>query len=143
MSLNKNGFTLVELIATIAIMGFITLMAFTSINNAITSNKTSSCKYYEKAVILSAKSYTQKEEIDLLENTNIKPRLTSSLGYKVTAKELIELGYLEKYKDPNSDIDTSNSGAYVLIKLNETTNTYTYKVTLKCKNKRGKIIYEK
>jgi len=143
MSLNKNGFTLVELIATIAIMGFITLMAFPSINNAITANKTSSCKYYEKAVILSAKSYTQKEEIDLLENTNIKPRLTSSLGYKVTAKELIELGYLEKYKDPNSDIDTSNSGAYVLIKLNETTNTYTYKVTLKCKNKRGKIIYEK
>lgn len=142
MNLNKKGFTLVELIATIVIMGFISLMAFPSINNAINANKTSACKYYEKTIILSAKSYVQKESVDMLENNNINYRLTN-LGYKLTAKDLIDAGYLEPYKDNNSQINTTASGAYVMVKLNQETDTYTYNVKLECKNNNGKVIYSK
>ena len=144
MNLNRKGFTLVELIVTIVIMGFISLMAFPSINNALKSNKTSACKYYEKTIILSAKSYMQKESTDILENSNINFRLTNpSYGYKLTAKDLIDAGYLEPYKDSNSKINTTATGAYVIVKLNQETDTYTYNVKLECINNNGKVIYSK
>lgn len=138
-----KGFTLVELIAVIVIMGFISLMAFPSIMNAISSNSTSSCKHYERAIILASKSYIQKEGPDLLENDEDYHALVESSGYKLTVNELISLGYLEKYTDPKFKIDTTSSGAYVIVKMQKDTDTYTYNVKFSCLNNRGEKIYGK
>ncbi len=141
--INITGFTLVELIAVIVIMGLISLMAFPSIMNAISSNNTTSCKHYESAIVLASKSYIQKEGPDLLENEEDYYDLVESSGYKLTVNELIHLGYLEEYNDPKFKIDTTNSGAYVIIKMQKDTNTYTYHVKFNCLDNRGKTIYSK
>lgn len=142
-NINIRGFTLIELIAVIVIIGLISLMAFPSLMNAISANNTSSCKYYERAVIAASKSYIQKEGPDLLENSTIYNQLISSSGYSITVYELIDLGYLEDYHDSKFKIDTTSTGAKVLIKKDINTDTYTYNVKFSCVDTRGKIIYSK
>ncbi len=142
MKNNSQGFTLIELIATIVIIGFVSLMAFPSVMNAVNANKTNSCKYYERSIIAAAKSYIQKENTDLIENNSTYQQLISG-SFRLSAYDLIRFGYLENYSNSKTKIDTSqNSGAYVMVKINSN-DTYTYTVKLVCLNTKNEVIYSK
>lgn len=139
---NVKGFTLVELVATIAIMGMVSLMLFPSVNQLLNSNKTSSCKYYEKAMIGAAKRYIQKESVDIIEaNHGSFPS-----HYTIWAYQLMDAQYLESYQDSKTTIMVNrgdSSSARVLVSYDKNTNTYTYQAKLVCKNASGRILYTK
>ena len=60
----KKGFTLVELLATITIMGLITVMVTPSIVKLQNNNKTKQFEMYAKSLVEAAKVYVQKEGED-------------------------------------------------------------------------------
>ena len=127
--MKNKGFTLVELIATIAILGFVSLMAFPSINNVISSNKSSSCKYYERSMIAAAKSFIQKEKYDIIDAYNG----TFPSSFDIDLTQLIIYGYLDEYKDSKTNI---NTGAKVVVKYDQSSNTYIYNISnLVCSSK--------
>lgn len=139
---NEKGFTLVELIAVVTIMGIVSFLLFPSVNQLISSNKTSSCKYYEKAMITAAKSYIQKESVDIIEGNG--GRFPSQ--YRIYAYQLINAQYLDSYQDSKTTIATDKSSsnkASVLVSYDVSTNTYSYQAKLVCKNASGKVIYQK
>lgn len=61
----KKGFTLVELLATITIMGLITVMVTPSIVKLQDNNKTKQFQMYAKSLVEAAKVYVQKEGEDI------------------------------------------------------------------------------
>lgn len=140
--MNNKAFTLVELVATIAVLGLVSLMAFPAINNALLSNKTTACKYYEKAMIAAAKDYVQKEGptiIDGEENGVFPSTKTIFLS-----TDLLSGGYIEEYNDNNTAIDMTGSSNKVIVHYKNSTNTYTYEVYLTCTEKEntGKVVYK-
>ncbi len=62
---NNKGFTLVELLATIAIMGMIMMLVTPSIVNLQNNNKKKKFEYYGKTLVEAAKLYVQKEGDDI------------------------------------------------------------------------------
>lgn len=62
---NSKGFTLVELLATIAIMGMIMILVTPSIVNLQNNNKKKKFEYYGKTLVEAAKVYVQKEGVDI------------------------------------------------------------------------------
>lgn len=55
--MNNKGFTLIELIATIALLGIIAMISFVSINAVIKSNKTEQCKNLISSIETATKEY--------------------------------------------------------------------------------------
>lgn len=134
--MDDKGFTLIELIATVAIMALVSILAYPSIRNALSSNKASSCKYYEKSLVIAAKSYIQKESPDIIESSGG----TFPSNFNITMQTLIDTGYIEPYNDKSTKIEGIPN---IIIKFNSVTNTYTYESHIKCvsKNNISKIIY--
>lgn len=134
--MSNKGFTLIELIATIVIMALVSLLAYPSIRNALSSNKTTSCKYYEKSLVIAAKSYIQKEGGDIIEGNG--GYFPASLN--ITMQELINTGYIDAYNDKNTKIQGSPS---IVVRYNSATYTYTYESHITCvnKNNTSRVIY--
>ena len=60
MNLNKKGFTLVELLATIVIMGIIMALAFPTVMGMIDSNKRKQYESFERSMTEYAKAYFEE-----------------------------------------------------------------------------------
>ncbi len=131
--MNNKGFTLIELMATVTIMGFVSLIVYPSISSAISSNNSSSCKYYEKTVVSASKRFIQKESVDIKEAYG--GNFPSS--YRIDQSTLVNSGYIDDYNDSK----TSVRNIYVIVRYNSSNNTYTYESHLTCLNKGGKNIY--
>lgn len=82
--MNKKGFTLVELIGVVVILGLIALIAFPSLLNQINSSKKEISELIEEIVISSSKSYVEN-------NSQNSPK-----KYCIPIEELIDDGYLAK-----------------------------------------------
>jgi type IV pilus assembly protein PilA len=127
---NNRGFTLVELLVVIVILGIIALMAFPLLRNII--NKTDNTKFttYRDTLIDSAKIYVGDYDNDLFGNKD------SGCGY-VTFNDL-------KSKNLISDIDDSSytcdkSGTFV--KVVKVKGKYYYSAYLECSSSsNGKVI---
>lgn len=61
MKLDEKGFTLVELLATMVIMGIIMALAFPSIRTMIEGNKRKQYESFEKSMSEYAKAYFEEE----------------------------------------------------------------------------------
>lgn len=133
--MNNKGFTLIELMACVVIIGFLSLVAYPSISNALATNSSKSCVYYEKAMISACKYFIQKESTDIIESNggNFPSNKTVNL------QTLLDSGYIEPYTDTKSTI----MNASVVVNYNATTKTYTYTPHLKCMSKNGTKLYEK
>ena len=129
--MNKKGFTLIELIAVITIMGIVSIMMVPSLQKVLSDNNTSACRYYKEAMVEAARSFISKESVDIIEaNNNSFPS-----NYKLTAEYLISLDYLSEYTDSRTTV----TDAYVLVNKG-TNNTYTYTPNLTCKKLSGEVI---
>ena len=110
MKKNK-GFTLIELLAVIIIIGFIAIIAIPSISRYLISSKNSAYLAFEKAMVDAAKNRIIDCETD-----NGDCNLPSENSEERTSlKSLIEDGYLENMKDPDSQ-DFCDVSSYVSIK---------------------------
>lgn len=57
MKKNNKGFTLIELIVTIALLAVIAIISFVSINGVINQSKVNNCENLRKNIITAAKEY--------------------------------------------------------------------------------------
>lgn len=118
MMKNKKGFTLVELLATIIIMGLITVMVTPSIIKLQDNNKTKQFQMYAKSLVEAAKVYVQKEGEDI-----------TPLGVdawqgciEISYQELANSDLVKSYDDKDYDC----SGSKIRYTKTKSSGKYTY-----------------
>lgn len=131
MKLNYKGFTLVELLAVIAIMGMLAVIMVPTISGVIEENKTNNSENLKNSIKSSARAYISDNRYEIklddssCDNNNTNTRDITSIGTGENLKEitnsnisvliLVSEGYLKSSSgeiiDPktNKSIDKSNS----------------------------------
>lgn len=120
--MNHKGFTLVEMLATLLLLGLIITIVLVSANKLI---KTSDEKYYktqEHMFLLAGKEY-------FVDYRNSLPK-TIGETTRVTLKTLVKEAYIEPIKSVTKE-DCHGDNSYVEVTKQSSTN-YTYKVKLSC-----------
>ena len=113
---NKNGFTLVELIAVIAIMVFIGLIAIPRVLDIINNNRNKGYLEIERRLEEAAAKYIVDEYID-----------TSTTSIVITKEELIDKGYIKEVYDLKD-----NSICDATVEVSNLDSLAKFKVTLNC-----------
>ena len=124
MSMNKKGFTLVEILADIVILGILMSIAIISISRILDNSKQGFYENVEDQLILAAKSYYNDH----------RTLLSQSVGQtrKVTIETLIKNNYLKRgdvVDYGKSECDTNAS--YVQV-IKSSKKNFIYTVYLKC-----------
>lgn len=135
--MKNKGFTLVELIAVVAILGLIALFGVPSLRYVINDNNSSACKYYERAMKEAAKAYISKEGKDIIENPSLGGSGNFPSNYNITQATLINGRYITAYNDNNTNIENGK----VTVTYNSSTKTYTYTTHVTCKKTNGDTLY--
>lgn len=129
ISKNQKGFTLVELLAVIVILGIIAAIAVPSIGGIIDNTKKDAYIANAQQMVSGARmALAGGEEMDKISGS-------STVKNSYTLKTLIAKGYIEPFTDPDTkdkyddnDIDTDKS--YVVIIKDPTTGNNSYEVKL-------------
>ena len=130
--MNKKGFTLIELIATIVIMALILIMVMPSIIALRNNNEDKQYEYYGDSLVEAAKIFVNKEGEDI-----------TSLGtlnfigcVDITYQELIDADLIKPFAEEN--IDCSNA----LIRYTKENKKESYSINLTCKDTTtGETVY--
>ena len=123
---NKKGFTMIELLATITILGVLSTLAVVSMNSVTKHAKDATYQEFEETLKDSTANY-------LLYNTGLIPDAGGS--YKVMASKLTSEGYLDNLTDPQNKTANCNNSSYVIVKRNSDVDfnmDLDYKVCLVC-----------
>jgi prepilin-type N-terminal cleavage/methylation domain-containing protein len=88
-SFNEKGYSLVEVLAVIVILGIIASIGLVSVSNVIVSSKDKTFVNNALTVVHAADLYLNDEKAD------VKKSVT-----KITYQELFDLNYLNKFSDP-------------------------------------------
>lgn len=137
MKKKLKGFTMIELIVAVAIMGVILLIAIPSINYIQNNNKNTKYQAYEKAISSAAKAYVDAYYEDLFGERNTG---CSVIYYEdLKEKDLIED---IQVKDTYCSNDT-NDKSYTFVVVHKTkNNNYNYDTNVTCRNTNTKdVIY--
>lgn len=142
MKLNYKGFTLVELLAVIAIMGMLAVIMVPTISGVIEENKTNNSENLTNSIKSSARAYISDNRYEIklddssCDNNNTNIRYITSIGTGKNLQEitnsnisvliLVSKGYLK-----------SNSGEIIDPKTNKSIdkNKSYIKVTYDCSSK--------
>lgn len=124
--MNNKGFTLTELLVTIAVMGIILGMAFPAISNLKDQNNNKKYEAYEKVLLNGAKIYMDSRKKDYF--------ITSSCR-SISLSDLKSTDLVKDYNEKNTDCSTSN----VIVKKDSGGNL-TYTPIVIC-TKSGKEVY--
>ena len=121
-----KGFTMVELLTAMAIMGLLVIMAFPVIRAIQINNKNTKFEEYGRAAISASKLYTNSYGEDLFE-PEIDNQFTTITFSDMAKKDLI--------KDINmEDATCINDSSVVVVKYKD---DYTHCLHLVCKSKNG------
>lgn len=69
--MNNKGFTLIELVATIALLGVIAVISFVSINTVIEKSKVSDCESLVSNIMSAVKDYASDNRYNLSNNNTL------------------------------------------------------------------------
>lgn len=124
-NINKKGFTLIETLMVIALIGIISLILVPNVIFLINKNKTESCENLKKNIISATKIYVNENKYDL--------KFTCDNPIKIRISTLIEVGKLSgDIKDPtNEEVNLTNEE--VEVKFNCNTKQFTYNFNYTCK----------
>lgn len=128
--MNKKGFTLVELLVVIVIIGLISYIGFPSLMALINDNKTTEFEYYGDLMIDAAKLYMRKEATDIQESG----RFSHGDPYDIDLELLIQDEYITKFSGTKKDIKCDESNSKVRVKYDSDTGTYTFEYKLLCED---------
>lgn len=116
--MRKNGFTLVELIAVVAILGLIALIVYPAIGSVIRNSRESTYKEQVSVIESAAKNWS-------IDNANTLP--DDGSVYRLSVTTLLEEGYIsdDEVKDPRNS--EKNLNGNVEIKYDSSIKQFTYK----------------
>ena len=128
MKLNKKGFTMVELLAAITILGIISTTAVVAYTKYQEKVRFDAYEAMEKSAYSAAQIYIQERGIVLTVGT---PRT-------IEISTLVDSGYLNKLEDPRAKGEYCHTGSNVVVTKTDknsgtTLEKYSYVVTIKCK----------
>ena len=120
---NQNGFTMVELLASIVIMGLLAAVAIGAISFLLDTAKKRYYESLEKTVILAGQSYYADN----------KSQLPKAIGdsRKISLKTLVDKKYLDKVVDYGKKDCTASDASYIKV-FKYAKDKYTYTVYLNC-----------
>ncbi len=124
---NKKGFTMIEILAAVTILGILSVTAIVAVNNIIQKAKTNHYLTAEKEFELAAQSYAQQN----------RSELPKAIGQKkqIYLKNLVDKNYIEIIKDYNGN-DCNLEESYVQV-FKYSQNDYSYLPYLKCEQYDG------
>lgn len=120
--MKNKGFTLVELLAVIILIGVLSLIVTVTVNNTIKENKQKSCNIQIENIKTGAKNWASKNVF----------RLPSEEGGNITLtlKDLKDSGFVVK------DIKNPKTGELfddnITIKITRKDNDYSYEIGVEC-----------
>lgn len=106
--MNKKGFTMIELMAVITLLGIMTTLAVVSVSKYLNKSKKTVYRDYEDTLKNATTNY-------FLNHTGLLPEINDARGTKVLATTLINEGYLENMKDPQNGSLYCNENSYVIV----------------------------
>ena len=129
--MNKKGFTIIELIATIALLSIIAAISFISISSVLEQNKVNNCESLKMNITSASKEYISDNRYTYTDKNDKEVTLFRLVNNKYLTKTIV---------DPfsNKDIDTNKIKIIVTLNDDYTANTVTIKVNgtnLNCNNK--------
>ena len=126
MKTNKRGFTMLELLAVIIILGIIISLAYTSISRYLNQARSTTYSDFEKNITSGVTNY-------LIDHTGSIPDEGESLV--VDVEKLVCEGYVDDLQDPRESARTCNLESYAIVKRNNDTSSnmdIEYSACLKC-----------
>ena len=134
--MNNKGFSLVELLAVIIIIGIVAIIVVPSVTQYIDNASNTAYESYERSMSDAAKSRIIECQTDFSLNCNLRlPYKMSGTGSetRMDLSTLISEGYIDSMKDPNSNDYCDSSQSYVKITLErENSGEYIYSACLVC-----------
>ena len=106
--MNKKGFTMIELMATITLLGIMSTLAVVSVSKYLNKSKKAVYRDYEDTLKNATTNY-------FLDHTGLLPEINDVRGTKVLATTLVNEGYLENMKDPKNNSLYCNNSSYVIV----------------------------
>ncbi len=142
MRFDNKGFTLVEVLAVIVILGVLMAIMIPSVGNIIQKNKSDSYDSLKKSLVAAAKVYISDNRYEITVDSdscssNNEVLVTSILdesleGGKLSIQKLVDVGNVKTeangmISDPRDDHKTLNlSDSYVIVKYLCKEKSYSY-----------------
>lgn len=106
--MNKRGFTLVELLATIVLLSIISVISYVSISSVIKKNKVNNCRNLIKSIEGASREYVSDNRYNY-----------TNRDYKViTAEDLFRGNYLKnEIMDPFTNEKVNSENVKIIISL--------------------------
>ena len=130
---NNKGFTLVEVLAAVTILGILSVVAITSVIKIIEKSKQQHYTTAEDELKLAAQSYVQQNRSDL-------PK-TIGQTKKIYLNTLVDNKYIEQIKDYSDEPCLSDKSYVQVFKYSQ--DDYSYIAYLECPNYTSEAILEK
>ena len=126
--MNKKGFTMVELMAVIIILGILMSLAYMGVSQYLRRARNATYEDFEENIRTGATNY-------LIDHTGYIPEVGESIVIDVS--KLICEGYVEELQDPHSPTKggTCNLNSYAIVTREEDTSSnmmITYEACLSC-----------
>ena len=133
--MNKKGFTLVELLAVIIILGIISGIAIGGTTLYLNKTRDKSYEAMEQTLYNAAQNYIIEKGVVVPECAPSGAALTNCTnGLVITSDRLLELGYVKELEDPGSKNAQCTGTIKVTRRKNSGTklDEYNYHVRLEC-----------
>lgn len=148
IKLNNKGFTLVEILAVIAILGILATITIPTVGTLIETNKENSMDNLKKSIISAAKIYISDNRYKIkLANDSCEPDNTRNISTindssemfikknfgKLKIQTLVDAGNLTTNKDgkilnPIDNKELNLESSYIIVKYDCTTKDYNYQL---------------
>ena len=126
MKTNKRGFTVVELLVVLVILGILITLAYMGVSRYLNQARSTTYEDFEKNITTGVTNY-------LIDHTGSIPNEGESLI--VDVEKLVCEGYVDDLEDPDSSTKTCNLESYAIVKRNNDTSSnmdIEYSACLKC-----------
>ena len=125
--MNKKGFTLIEILSVIVIMGILMGIAIAGTSRYLDKTRNQAYEALEETLHSAAENYIIDRGV-----------LVPATGMSLTAEQLVETGFIKSLDDPAASSEGEQCTGYVNVTRVDNTGSkldeYTYEVRLQCIN---------